>query len=108
VPPARPPTRILVARARKLQRFLTQPFFVAAAYTGMEGRSVATADTVAGCRAILEGECDDWEEGAFYMIGTLDEAREKAARGQGATKKPSPAPAAPATEAPRRPAKGAR
>jgi F-type H+-transporting ATPase subunit beta len=100
--------RILVARARKLQRFLTQPFFVAAAYTGMEGRSVATADTVAGCRAILEGECDDWEEGAFYMIGTLDEAREKAARGQGATKKPSPAPAAPATEAPRRPAKGAR
>jgi F-type H+-transporting ATPase subunit beta len=73
----------------------------------MEGRSVTTADTVAGCRAILEGECDDWEEDAFYMIGTLDEAREKAARGQGTAKKPSPAPAAPGTEAPVRPAKEA-
>ncbi|MBC7136901.1 MAG: F0F1 ATP synthase subunit beta, partial [Oceanibaculum nanhaiense] len=100
--------RILVARARKLQRFLTQPFFVAAAYTGMEGRSVTTADTVAGCRAILEGECDDWEEDAFYMIGTLDEAREKAARRQGTARKPGPAPAAPATAAPAGPARQAR
>ena len=74
----------------------------------MEGRSVTTADTVAGCRAILEGECDDWEEDAFYMIGTLDEAREKAARGQGAAKKSAPAPAAPGTEAPVRPTKEAR
>ncbi|MCE5972052.1 F0F1 ATP synthase subunit beta [Sinirhodobacter sp. WL0062] len=75
--------RLLVGRARKLQRFLTQPFFVAAAYTGMEGRSVPVAETVKGCRAILTGECDEWDENSLYMIGTLDEARgkEQARRG---------------------------
>lgn len=67
--------RLLVGRARKLQRFLTQPFFVAAAYTGMEGRSVPIAETVKGVRAILDGACDDWDESSLYMIGTLDEAR---------------------------------
>jgi F-type H+/Na+-transporting ATPase subunit beta len=72
--------RLLVGRARRLQRFLTQPFFVAAAYTGMEGRSVPVADTVAGCAAILAGECDDWDEGSLYMIGTLDEARAREAK----------------------------
>ncbi|WP_299812527.1 F0F1 ATP synthase subunit beta [uncultured Roseibium sp.] len=71
--------RLMVGRARRLQRFLTQPFFVAAAYTGMEGRSVPVAETVAGCAAILDGECDDWDETSLYMIGTLDEAREKEA-----------------------------
>lgn len=65
----------LVGRARRLQRFLTQPFFVAAAFTGMEGRSVAVKDTIAGCRAIIAGECDDWDEASLYMIGTLEEAR---------------------------------
>ncbi|MCC0080390.1 MAG: F0F1 ATP synthase subunit beta [Rhodobacter sp.] len=72
----------LVGRARRLQRFLTQPFFVAAPFTGMEGRSVAIADTVAGCRAILDGHCDDWAEAAFYMVGPLAEAeaRHKARR----------------------------
>ena len=65
----------LVGRARRLQRFLTQPFFVAAAFTGMEGRSVAIEDTLAGCRAIIEGACDDWDESSLYMIGTLEEAR---------------------------------
>jgi len=69
--------RRLVDRARKLQRFLTQPFFVAASYTGMEGRAVPVADTVAGCRAILDGACDDWREDSFYMIGGLDEAQAK-------------------------------
>ena len=67
--------QLLVGRARRLQRFLTQPFFVAAAFTGMEGRSVPVADTIEGCRAILSGECDDWDENSLYMIGTLDEAR---------------------------------
>jgi F-type H+-transporting ATPase subunit beta len=74
--------RRIVQRARRLQRFLTQPFSVTEAFTGVPGRSVAVADTIAGCRAILSGECDDWQEGSLYMIGTLDEARtkEKAAR----------------------------
>jgi len=76
--------RLLVGRARRLQRVLTQPFFVAAAYTGMEGRSVPVADTVAGCAAILAGECDDWDEASLYMIGTLDEARAREAQRKGA------------------------
>lgn len=67
--------QLLVGRARRLQRFLTQPFFVAEAFTGMEGRSVSTEETIAGCRAILSGECDDWDESSLYMIGSLDEAR---------------------------------
>jgi F-type H+/Na+-transporting ATPase subunit beta len=69
--------RRLVGRARRLQRFLTQPFAVTEAFTGAPGRSVALADTLAGCRAILSGECDDWRESSFYMVGGLDEAREK-------------------------------
>ncbi len=52
--------RRIVERARRLQRFLTQPFTVTEAFTGMPGRSVPLADTLAGCRAILDGECDDW------------------------------------------------
>ena len=69
--------RRIVERARRLQRFLTQPFAVTEAFTGMPGRSVSTADTVAGCKAILAGECDTWQEGSLYMVGALDEAREK-------------------------------
>ena len=69
--------RLAVGRARRLQRFLTQPFFVAEAYTGSPGKSVPVADTVAGCKAILDGECDDWQESSLYMTGTLKEAREK-------------------------------
>lgn len=74
--------RRIVGRARRLQRFLTQPFAVTEAFTGMPGRSVALADTLAGCRAILAGECDDWQERSLYMVGTLEEARarEEAAR----------------------------
>jgi len=69
--------RRIVERARRLQRFLTQPFAVTEAFTGVPGRSVAVADTVAGCKAILAGECDEWRESSLYMVGTLDEARAK-------------------------------
>ena len=79
--------RLMVTRARRLMRFLTQPFAVTEAFTGMEGRSVALADTIAGCRAILAGEADDWDEAALYMVGTFEEARaraEEARKGQDA------------------------
>ena len=69
--------RLTVRRARRLQRFLTQPFRVTEAFTGRPGRSVGLAATLAGCRAILDGECDDWDESALYMIGDLDEARRR-------------------------------
>lgn len=69
--------RTLVGRARRLQRFLTQPFAVTEAFTGEAGRSVALADTIAGCKAILAGECDAWQESSLYMIGTLEEGRLK-------------------------------
>ena len=67
--------RRIVGRARRLQRFLTQPFAVTEDFTGRQGRSVALKDTIDGCRAILDGAADDWAEGSLYMIGTLDEAR---------------------------------
>ncbi len=69
--------RLIVKRARRLQRFLSQPFVVTEAFTGTPGRSVPRADTLAGCRAILDGETDDWAESSLYMVGTLDEARAK-------------------------------
>lgn len=75
----------LVGRARRLQRFLTQPFAVTKAFTGVPGRSVSTADTLSGCRAILAGECDEFQESSLYMIGTLDEARERERSGTMAT-----------------------
>ena len=61
-----------------LQRFLTQPFMVTQAFTGQAGRSVALADTLQGVAAILAGETDDWPESAFYMVGGIEEAIEKA------------------------------
>ncbi|WP_424140118.1 F0F1 ATP synthase subunit beta [Roseomonas chloroacetimidivorans] len=69
--------RQAVARARRLQRFLTQPFGVTEAFTGTPGRSVSLVDTLAGCRAILDGETDDWAESSLYMVGGLEEARQK-------------------------------
>ncbi len=69
-----------VARARKIQRFLSQPFFVATQFTGIEGRYVKIADTIKGFREIVDGKCDDMPEQAFYMVGTIEEAREKAAQ----------------------------
>lgn len=65
--------KLVVARARKLQRFMSQPFFVAQQFTGMEGKYVPVAETVRGCREILDGKHDSKPEGAFYMKGTIDE-----------------------------------
>jgi F-type H+-transporting ATPase subunit beta len=70
--------RLAVGRARRLQRFLTQPFVVTEAFTGQPGRSVALADTLKGVAAILAGETDDWPESALYMVGDLEEARGRA------------------------------
>jgi len=72
--------RLLVNRARKIQRFLSQPFFVAEQFTGVEGRYVKIEDTVKDFRTLIDGEVDHLPEQAFYMVGTLDEAREQAER----------------------------
>jgi F-type H+-transporting ATPase subunit beta len=74
--------RQAVKRARRLMRFLTQPFMVTVTFTGKEGRTVEIAETLAGCRAILDGETDDWAESSLYMIGGIEEARarERAAK----------------------------
>ena len=69
--------RLIVARARRLQRFLTQPFAVTEAFTGKAGRSVPLIETLKGCRTILDGTCDQWAESSLYMAGTIDQAREK-------------------------------
>ncbi|EEX14452.1 ATP synthase F1, beta subunit [Citreicella sp. SE45] len=69
--------RHIVERARRLQRFLTQPFTVTEAFTGLPGRSVSIEDTIAGCKAILAGETDDWDESSLYLVGDLAEARAK-------------------------------
>ena len=71
--------RLVVTRARRLSRFLTQPFAVTEAFTGTPGRSVPLAETLKGCRAILDGSCDGWAEGSFYMVGSIEEARGKEA-----------------------------
>src|SRR5678815_2148817 len=71
--------KLAVARARKIQKFLSQPFFVAAQFTGLEGRYVKIADTIKGFSEIVDGKCDDMPEQAFYMVGTMEEARQKAA-----------------------------
>lgn len=70
--------KIAVKRARKIQKFLSQPFFVAEVFTGIDGRYVKMEDSVAGFDAIIKGEMDDLPEQAFYMVGTIDEAVEKA------------------------------
>jgi len=69
-----------VARARKVQRFLSQPFFVAETFTGSPGKYVELKDTIRGFKEIVEGKHDDLPEQAFYMVGTIEEAREKAER----------------------------
>ncbi len=70
--------KLVVARARKIQRFLSQPFHVAEVFTGSPGVFVQLADTIKGFKAIVAGECDDLPEGAFYMVGTIDDAMAKA------------------------------
>jgi F-type H+-transporting ATPase subunit beta len=66
--------KLVVVRARKLQRFLSQPFFVAEQFTGKEGRYVKIADTIEGFKRIVAGEMDEYPEQAFLNVGTLDEA----------------------------------
>jgi len=72
--------KLTVGRARKIQRFLSQPFFVAAQFTGTEGKFVPVKETVRGFKEILEGKHDDLPEQAFYMVGGIEEAVEKAKR----------------------------
>src|SRR3989440_185317 len=72
--------KLIVSRARKIQRFLSQPFFVAQQFTGLEGKFVKIADTIRGFQEIIDGKHDDLPEQAFYMVGTIEEAREKAER----------------------------
>ncbi|KAA3619757.1 MAG: F0F1 ATP synthase subunit beta [Calditrichaeota bacterium] len=74
--------KLVVNRARKIQRFLSQPFFVAEAFTGAKGRYVELEDTIRGFKSIVDGEHDDLPEQAFYMVGTIEEVVEKAKKMQ--------------------------
>jgi F-type H+-transporting ATPase subunit beta len=71
--------RLVVARARKVERFLSQPFFVAEVFTGSPGKYVSLAETIQGFKMVLAGELDALPEQAFYLVGNVDEAVEKAA-----------------------------
>ena len=75
--------RLTVSRARKIQRFLSQPFFVAEVFTGSPGKYVPLSETIASFKSILDGECDDLPEQAFYMVGSLSEVRERAEQVEG-------------------------
>jgi F-type H+-transporting ATPase subunit beta len=70
--------KLVVARARRIQRFLSQPFHVAETFTGRAGKYVAVKETIRGFKEIIEGKHDDLPEGAFYMVGGIEEARERA------------------------------
>ena len=70
--------KILVNRARRLQKFLSQPFFVAEQFTGMKGKYVSIQDTIRSFKEVVEGKHDDLPEQAFYMIGTIEDVIEKA------------------------------
>jgi F-type H+-transporting ATPase subunit beta len=70
--------KLVVNRARRIQKFLSQPFFVAEEFTGREGKYVRLEDTIRGFKGLVEGEYDDLPEQAFYMVGTIEEAVEKA------------------------------
>jgi F-type H+-transporting ATPase subunit beta len=72
--------KLVVARARKIERFLSQPFFVAEVFTGSPGKYVSLKETIRGFKGILDGDYDHLPEGAFYMVGSIDEAVEKAAK----------------------------
>lgn len=75
--------KLVVSRARKIQRFLSQPFHVAEQFTGMEGKYVPIRETIKGFKGIIEGKYDDLPEQAFFMVGTIDEAIEKAKKMEG-------------------------
>ena len=72
--------KLVVARARKIERFLSQPFFVAEVFTGSPGKYVSLKDTIRGFKGILEGEFDHIPEQAFYMAGSIDEVVERASK----------------------------
>jgi len=72
--------RLTVARARKIERFLSQPFFVAEVFTGSPGKYVSLAESIQGFNMIFSGELDDLPEQAFYLVGNIDEVVEKAAK----------------------------
>jgi len=103
--------RLTVQRARKIQRFFSQPFFVAEQFTGAPGRYVKREDTVRSFKEIIEGRCDDIPEQAFYMVGTIEEVHENAKKLAGTEKKSDAKPAAdakpPATPKPAADAKAA-
>merc|ERR1711920_317815 len=71
--------KLIVARARKVQKFMSQPFHVAEVFTGTAGKFVSLEQTIAGLKEIISGEYDDLPEGAFYMVGNIDDVKEKAA-----------------------------
>ncbi|MFA6032259.1 MAG: F0F1 ATP synthase subunit beta, partial [Myxococcota bacterium] len=73
-----PEDKLTVARARRIQRFLSQPFHVAEQFTGFKGKYVPVEDTIRSFKMIIEGECDQLPEQAFYMVGSIEEAFEKA------------------------------
>ena len=70
--------KLTVSRARKIQRFLSQPFHVAENFTGVPGKYVPVKETIRGFKAIIDGEMDDYPEGAFFNVGTIDDVIEKA------------------------------
>ena len=76
--------KLTVSRARKIQKFLSQPFFVAQQFTGLEGKYVPIADTIRGFKEIVEGKHDEMPEQDFYMVGTIDEVVEKVKKRQAA------------------------
>ena len=100
-----PEDKLTVYRARKIQKFLSQPFSVAQVFTGTEGKQVPVADTVRGFKEILEGKHDDVAESNFYMKGGIEEIQEPAS---GATKeqKGDGAPSQPAQAVPQKKATG--
>jgi F-type H+-transporting ATPase subunit beta len=88
-----PEDRAVVARARRLERFLTQPFFATEQFSGTQGKLVSLQDSLDGCERILRDEFKDYPEGALYMIGAIDEARTKAKTGRSVVQSgPQPAP----------------
>jgi len=91
-----PTDRSLVGRARRLERFLTQPFFTTEQFTGLKGADVSLEDALSGCERILADEFKDLPESAFYMVGTIDEVLKKAAD---QAQKPGPKPDAAAPPA---------
>ena len=74
--------KLIVSRARKVQRFLSQPFSVAEQFTGMQGKYVPVKETIRGFKEIIEGKHDDIPESAFLFVGTIDEAVAKAKKGE--------------------------